>query len=121
MSHRILIGLFSVGIIVALSATDAAACGGIRKHLSAAEHARNEREIDVRRKVVQARNISGIDETLPKANLSASDRSKVKALRDRATKLSDAGKLDEADRVLREAWKTLGHPELYQVMVLLKC
>jgi hypothetical protein len=63
MSHRILIGLLSAGTIAALSTTDVAACRG--KHLSAAEHARNEREIWADGKAVQAQNISAIDKILP--------------------------------------------------------
>jgi hypothetical protein len=120
MSHRILIGLLSAGTIAALSATDAAACGG-SKHLSAAEHARNEREIWVHRKAVQARNISAIDKILRKATVSAGDRRKAKALRDRAATLSGGGNLDEADRVLRGAWKTLGRPELHEIVLRVNC
>ena len=120
MSRHFLIGLLSAGTIVALSATGAGACGG-SKHQSADEQARNETEIWAHRKAVQARNISAIDKILPKATVSAGDRSKAKAFRDRAARLSDGGHLDEADRVLREAWKTLGHPELYEVVVRLKC
>jgi hypothetical protein len=119
MSHRILIGLLSAGTIAALSATDVAACRG--KHLSAAEHARNESEIWADRKAVQAQNISAIDKILPTAEVSASDRGKAKALRDRAANLNKAGKLDEADRALLQAWKTLGHPELYRAVVRVKC
>jgi len=119
MSHGILIGLLSAGTIVALSATDVAACRG--KHLSAAEHARNEREIWADRKAVQAQNITGIDKILPTAEVYASDRGNAKALRDRAANLSKAGKLDEADRALLEAWKTLGLPESYRAVVRVKC
>src|SRR5262245_519571 len=113
MSHRILLGLLSAVTIAAVCATDAAACGGSRKHLSAAEQAKLEREIHAHRKAVQARNIGAIDKILPTARVSASHRSKAKDLRDRVVTLNKTGKLDEADRLLREAWKTLGHPELH--------
>jgi len=121
MSHRILIGLLSATTIAVLSTTDAAACGGSRKQLSAAEQARNEREIDAYRKAVQARNIGAIDKILQTAQVSRDDRSKAKALRDRAADLNEAGKLDEADRVLGEAWKTLGHPELHVFVARVNC
>jgi hypothetical protein len=119
MSHRILIGLLSAGTIVALSATNVAACRA--KYLSAAEHARNEREIWAERKTVQTQNIGALDKILPTAEASANDRGKAKALRDRAVNLHKAGKLDEADRALLEAWKTLGRPELYRAVVRVKC
>jgi len=45
----------------------------------------------------------------------------VKELRAQAAKLSEAGQLDEADRALSEAWKTLGHPEKLVVVALVQC
>jgi|RhiMetdeSRZDD1v2_1073273.scaffolds.fasta_scaffold453444_3 hypothetical protein len=119
MSQRILIALLASGTITALSAMDVAACRG--KHLGAAEHARNEREIWAERRAVQAQNISAIDKTLGTTELSASDRSEANALRDRAANLNKTGKLDEADRALLKAWKTLGHPELYRAVARVKC
>jgi len=76
----------------------------------------NEIEIEAHRSTLQAQNIRATDKILPIAQVSASDRTKAKALRERAANLNMAGKLDETDRVLREAWKTLGHPELHQFL-----
>ena len=117
---RILIALFSAGAIVALGATNAAACKA-SKHLSPAEAAKHEREIEARRKTVQSENIVALDEMLLRVAVSESDRSKAKVLRERAAYLNKAGKLDEADRSLLEAWKALGHPELFRALVRVKC
>lgn len=117
---RILIALVSAGAIVALGATNAAACRA-SKRLSAAEEAKHEREIEARRKTVQAENIGALDEMLSNVAVSESERSKAKVLRERAAYLNKAGKIDEADRSLLEAWRALGHPELFRALVRVKC
>jgi hypothetical protein len=117
---RILIALLSVGAIVALGATNAVACR-VSKHLSAAEEAKNEREIEARRKTVQAENIGALDKMLARAAVSESDRSRAKAFRERAAHLNKAGKVDEANQLLLEAWKALGHPELFRALMRVKC
>src|SRR5262245_51676273 len=122
MSHRrFLIVPILVGAVVALEPADALACGGSTRVLSAAEQARTEKAFAAQRTAVQARNISEIDRALPQAKVSAANQKKAKSLRDEAARLSGVGELDDADQSLREAWKTLGHPELFVVVVRPKC
>ena len=103
MLTRILMALCVVSALLPpFSATDALACGPVTKEVAESAW-----------KAAQARNIGAIDEALPKATLSANDLIKVNELRAQAVRLSEAGKLEDADRVLREAWKVLGHPERF--------
>jgi hypothetical protein len=87
--------------------------GGRKKTLSTAEQASEEERFEAHRKAVQTRNIRDIEKVL--------DRSKVEELRYEAAKLRDTGKLADADRALRGAWKMLGHPELFVVTTRIKC
>ena len=100
MLTRMLMALcFASTLLPPLSTTDALACGRRpAAALAPAEQAKFEKAAEARRKAVQARNIRGIDETLRKTKISASDIVKVKELRAQAAKLSEAGQLDEADR-----------------------
>src|SRR5262245_48673399 len=121
MPQPILMGLIMVAAIVGMSARDVFACGASRKVLSAAEQARAEKAFAAERIAVQGQNIKAIDKALQKAKVSGADRAKAKELRDEAAKLSGAGKLDDANRALHEAWKMLGHPELFVVVALPNC
>jgi rRNA maturation endonuclease Nob1 len=89
--------------------------------LSAAEQASKEELFEAHRKALQARNIRDIEKVLAKSKISASDRSTVKELRDEAAKLRDTGKLANADRALRRAWKMLAHPELFVFTARVMC
>jgi hypothetical protein len=103
MLTRVVIALCFVSTVLPpLSTTDALACGRVTKEV-----------VESAWKAAQVRNIGAIDEALPKATLSANDLIKVNELRAQAARLSEAGKLEDADRVLREAWKVLGHPERF--------
>jgi len=121
MSQRILIAPLLVVIVLVLNLSEVLACGGSKKILSPAEQAKSEQAFDSQRKAVQGRNIRAIDKALSKSKVSTADRGKVKELRDEAARLSEAGKLDDANNALREAWKLLGHPELFVVVAQSKC
>jgi len=121
MSQRILIAPLLVVIVLVLNLSEVLACGGSKKILSPAEQAKSEHAFDSQRKAVQGRNIRAIDKALSKSKVSTADRGKVKELRDEAARLSEAGKLDDANNALREAWKLLGHPELFVVVAQSKC
>lgn len=121
MLRRILIGVGVVGTILALDSTDVRACGGSKRALTPAEQASHQREMQALRRDVQGRNIASIDKALETTTVSAADRTRVKELRARAAKLGKDGKLDAADRALRQAWRTLGQPFLYAEVIRLKC
>lgn len=114
-------GLLAIAALAAMIPTDVLACGIGWKTLSAAERARQEEQFQAHRKALQARNIQAIEKVLAKTEISALDRTKVKELRDEAARLRDAGKLSDADRVLRAAFKMLGHPELFVYPVRPHC
>jgi hypothetical protein len=101
MSHRILIGLFSAGTIVALSATDAVACVGSKNHRGAVERVRNEIAIERQRKAAEAHDIRAADKTFADAKqTSTADVDKAKELKDltdeEARRIEEAARLEEA-------------------------
>jgi hypothetical protein len=122
MLPRTLMALcFVTALLPPLSVTDALACGGRSAPAIPAEQAKFKKAFEEDRKADQARNIRGIDQALRTTKISASDVIKVKELRAQAAKLSEAGQFAEANRALREAWKTLGHPEKPVTLGVLRC
>jgi len=121
ISSGLAAALLAAAAFTTLSPTHVLACGASKETLSVGEQAKQEERFEAHRKAVQARNIRDIEKVLAKSKISASDRSNVKDLRDEAARLRDAGKLADADRALREAWRMLGHPELFVFTARVKC
>jgi hypothetical protein len=92
MSRQNLICLTLVGAVLALNATDVAACGGSREHLSAVEQARNEKAKEMQRKAVEAQDIGVTGKALVSAKQSTADADKAKELADlEARRRAEAG------------------------------
>jgi len=121
ISSGLAAALLAAAAFTTLSPTHVLACGASKETLSVGEQAKQEERFEAHRKAVQARNIRDIEKVLAKSKISASDRSNVKDLRDEAARLRDAGKLADADRALREAWRMLGHPELFVFTARVMC